>query len=92
MIDIKEKEENGMAIDPKTVVAVAKQVSDVVLSEGGQKFLCGTYSDGKPRSMIDAMRDEYVSPKDRKKADKKKKKKKKNKKKGKHANADIFKF
>lgn len=88
-----------MAIDPKTIGSIVHQISDVALSSKGQQFLCGTYSDGKPRSFVDAMRDEYVSPKDRERWEKQKKKKKKKKKgkkkKGKklHAqNMDIFRF
>lgn len=69
-------------------------VTNIASSPKGQRFLCGTYSDGKPRSVIDAMRDEYISPKDRErwdriKADKKKKKKKK-KKKGKKSEGLIW--
>jgi hypothetical protein len=79
-------------INVETLIKVAKKVGETVTSEEGQRFLCGTYSNGKPRSFVDAMRDEYVSPKDRAKSDKKKKKKKKNKKKGKSNNMDIFKF
>ena len=60
-------------LNPQVIV---KTVSDVVLSDAGQKFLCGTYSDGKTRSFADAMRDEYISPKDREKWEKKKAKKK----------------
>lgn len=88
-----------MAIDPKVIGGIVKQVSDVALSSKGQQFLCGTYSDGKPRSFVDAMRDEYVSPKDRERWEKQKKKKKKKKKKGKKGkkklqaqNLDIFRF
>lgn len=82
-----------MAVNIKAVTATVKQISDIVLSNSGQKFICGTYSDGKPRSVVDAMRDEYVSPEDRANWDKKKKKKKKNKKKKKKPqNVDIFRF
>lgn len=56
-------------------------ITDFALSERGQKFICGTYSNGKPRSLVDAARDEYISPKDREKWEKQKKKKKKSKKK-----------
>ena len=68
-------------VNPQQIV---KTVSDVMLSNAGQRFLCGTYSDGKTRSFADALRDEYISPKDRAAWEKKKeKKKKKGKKKGK---------
>ena len=80
-------------LNPQVIV---KTVSDVVLSDAGQKSLCGTYSDGKTRSFADAMRDEYISPKDREKWEKKKAKKKgkkkdkKKKKKGKKKDFDPF--
>ena len=68
-------------------ITVLKAVSEVATTKEGQKFLCGTYSNGKPRSAIDAWRDEFISPEDReyweKKKRKKKKKGKKKKKKGK---------
>lgn len=59
-------------------------ISDIALSEEGQRFICGTYSNGKTRSVVDAMRDEYISPDDRAAWDKKKAKKKKKKKKKKN--------
>lgn len=39
-------------------------------------FLCGTYSDGTPRNISDAINGEFLSPKQKKKLAKKKKKKK----------------
>ena len=45
-------------------------------SEDITKFLCGTYADGTPRSLPDAINGEFLSPKQKKKATKKKKKKK----------------
>ena len=39
------------------------------------KFFCGSYSDGTPRSLPDAINGEFLSPKQKKKATKKKKKK-----------------
>lgn len=56
---------------------LAKLFVDCAMSKEGQKFFCGTYSNGKPRSMVDALRDEFISPKDRERWEKKKKKKKK---------------
>ena len=73
-----------MSLNIKAVTTTIKQVADIAMSNSGQKFICGTYSNGKPRSVVDAMRDEFVSPEDRAKWDKKKKKKKKNKKKKNH--------
>lgn len=59
-------------------------VAETILSStNGQQFLCGTYSDGRPRSVVDAWRDEIISPKDRERWEKKKKKKKKKAKKDK---------
>ena len=59
-------------MDAITITNAIKTVSDIVMSDSGQKFLCGTYSNGEPRSVVDAMRDEYVSPDDRANWDKKK--------------------
>lgn len=61
------------------IAAMLKVLSNVAMSEKGQSFICGTYSDGEPRSVIDAVRDEYISPGDRARWDKKKRKKKKQK-------------
>ena len=38
----------------------------LVSSENVQKFLCGTYSDGTPRSLPDALNDELYSPQQKK--------------------------
>lgn len=49
-------------------------------------FVCGTYADGEPRSIPDAINNEILSPKQKQKileSDSKKKKKKKKKKKDK---------
>lgn len=77
------------------ISTIVDLVSGPLLSKRGQKVLCGTYSNGKPRSAIDALRDEYISPEDRErwdrmKAGKKKKNKKKKGKKGKKKNKDLF--
>ena len=89
----KEKEEKGdVTVDAKTITNAIKTVSNIVMSDSGQKFLCGTYSNGDPRSVVDAMRDEYVSPDDRANWDKKEKMKKKKKKKKQAQNCDIFRF
>lgn len=76
----------------KNVIGIIKTVSDIVLSDKGQTFLCGKYSDGETRSVFDALRDEPLSPTTREKLMKKDKKKKKKKKKGKNQNSDIFRF
>ena len=62
-----------LAVNLKMITGAIEKVADIAMSSSGQKFICGTYSDGKPRSGVDAMRDEYVSPKDRMEYDKKKK-------------------
>ena len=62
----------------------AKAVVDIVVSavttlagdDNVQKFVCGTYSDGKTRSIPDAFKGEVYSPKQKGKSKKKKKKKK----------------
>ena len=71
----------GKTSKSNAVIKVIKEVSGIALSESGQKFLCGTYSDGKTRNVVDAMRDEFMSPETREKMTKKDKKKKKKKKK-----------
>ena len=38
-------------------------VRDFIKSSGGQKFICGTYSNGKPRSVVDALRNPYQQTK-----------------------------
>lgn len=77
-------------------------VETIISSAAGQKFICGTYSNGKPRSVVDAWRDEVISPKDRERWEKEKRKKKKkrkkrrkeqekeNKKRKKHKNRNVF--
>jgi len=42
-------------------------------------FICGTYADGTPRSITDAVNGEFLSSKQKKKLSKKKKKKKQTK-------------
>lgn len=67
----------------KIIVDTVLGVTDGLLgSKKVQTFLCGTYSDGTPRSLPDALNDEIYSPQQKKnklKNDKKKKKKKKKK-------------
>lgn len=66
----------------ETIVSIVKEVGG---NKDFQKAVFGTYSNGKARSAIDAVRGEVISPEDQllitKKLNKKKKKKKKNKKK-----------
>lgn len=57
---------------------LSKLAGNVIEGLGDQELLFGTYADGKPRSFIDALRGDYISPK--KKSKIKKSKKEKNKK------------
>jgi hypothetical protein len=61
------------------IAAIAKLCE----SESVQKVICGTYSDGTPKSLPDAISGETISPGDKAKIEKKKKKKKKKKKRAK---------
>mgnify|MGYP003496773446 CR=1 FL=1 len=73
-----------MSKEKVIVDAIVSGTEQLLKSKKVQKFLCGSYSDGSPRSLPDALNDELLSPKQRqnKKAVKKHKKKyKKNKKK-----------
>jgi hypothetical protein len=56
---------------------------DIIDGLSSQEVMCGTYADGTPRSFIDALRGDYISPETKKKILKKKAKKKKDKKKDK---------
>lgn len=53
-----------------------KGVSTLVSDDNFQKFTLGTYADGTPRNVRDAIDGEYLSPKQKKKATSKKSKKK----------------
>lgn len=70
----------GKQVIVETAVAIAKKIGK---SDDFKSFLCGTYSDGTPRNLPDAINDEVLSPKQKAKAKKKKKDKKKKKKKAK---------
>lgn len=50
---------------------------DIIDGLSSQEVMCGTYADGTPRSFIDALRGDYISPEKKKKILKKKAKKKK---------------
>ena len=54
---------------------------DIIDGLSSREVMCGTYADGTPRSFIDALRGDYISPEKKKKILKKKAKKKKDKKK-----------
>ena len=86
------KEDTDMNL--KKITAAVTAIAGVAFSEGGRKFLCGTYSDGTPRSLSDALSGEIYSPEEREKKLKKleKSKKKKQKKKNKSGCFDITYF
>lgn len=46
-------------------LSVGKKALDYVGTEDGKKMLFGTYTDGEPRSFVDAWNDEIISPKTR---------------------------
>lgn len=68
----------------KTVIdTIVSVITSLGSNDKFKGFICGTYSDGEPRSIPDAINNEILSPKQKKKimeADSKKKKKKKKKK------------
>lgn len=70
-----------MADIAKIAEMVALVGREVLGDSNIRKFTCGTYTDGTPRSVADAINGEYLSPKTKKKHNKKKKKYLKNKKK-----------
>ena len=70
-----------MADLSKIAEVVAVIGKEVVGNGDVKKFTCGTYTDGTPRNLVDALNGEYLSPKTKKKHNKKKKKYLKNKKK-----------
>lgn len=78
----KGEDEKDMSV--QKVAAIVGTIGTALFSEGGRKFLCGTYADGTPRSVSDALSGEIYSPEERnKKFEKYVKNKKKSKKKGK---------
>ena len=72
-----------MAVDvgkiAQVVTVVGKTATDILSNEQVSKNLYGSYSDGTQRSMTDAFKGEYLSPKQKKKIDKKIKKMKEGK-------------
>ena len=64
-------------IDIKALGVIIDVASTILANERVGKFLCGSYSDGSSRSLIDSLNGEYLSPMDKVKKSKKKKKKKK---------------
>lgn len=76
----RKKKDNMKSVLLSGLGKIATEVMDTISS---QDVLCGTYADGTPRSFIDALRGDYISPEKKKKILKKKAKKKKDKKKNK---------
>lgn len=46
-------------------LSIGKKALDYAGTEDGKKMIFGTYTDGKPRSFIDAWNDEIMSPETR---------------------------
>lgn len=63
-----------------SIGVLLESASKLVSNKGVQKVLFGTYADDTPRSLVDGINGEILSPKQRKKFVYKKKKKKKHKK------------
>lgn len=67
-------------MDASSLIKIAVDVASAVAeTDGFKSMMFGEYSDGTPRSLPDAIREEEFSPKQKAKAKKKKKKKKKKK-------------
>lgn len=82
-----------MSKKTKSIITILDAVVAVSKSPSIQKALLGSYSDGTPRSLTDALDGEVLSPKQREEylyKKKKKKHKKKNKKKKKKIKIDTF--
>lgn len=54
---------------------ILKKAGELIASSNTRKLICGEYSDGTPRSLVDAINGEYKSPKDKKKEHNKKRRK-----------------
>lgn len=67
-------------------VKIIAALGEVAKSKSVQKAVLGTYSDGNPRSVADALEGEIYSPKQKAKFDEKVKKKKKKVKKNRKKN------
>lgn len=64
----------------KKVTKVLDIMVDIATDPGVQKMILGQYTDGTPRTIVDAMNGEFKSPKTLRKEEKKHKKHKKKKK------------
>jgi hypothetical protein len=65
-----------MANVPAIIDAVVSVGKTIASDKDIKAFICGTYADGTPRSVTDAVNGEFLSSKQKKKLSKKKKKKK----------------
>lgn len=63
-------------LDVGKIIEIAIGAGKAIASdEHITEFLCGTYADGSKRNLSDAIKGEYLSPKQKKKITSKKKKK-----------------
>lgn len=76
---MKRKKKNDLKVT--LLSGFGRIAGDIIDGLSSQEVMCGTYADGTPRSFIDALRGDYISPEKKKKILKKKAKKKKDKKK-----------
>lgn len=51
----------------QAAILAGKKALDWVQTDEGKRFICGTYTDGTPRSLQDAWNDEIMSPATREK-------------------------
>lgn len=89
-----------MSINPELIksalLVIGEAGQKIAKDKDAQKIILGKYSNGKPRSVIDAINGEIIDPKDkllitkRLEDEKKNKKKKKKKKKNKNKKAQSY--
>lgn len=84
------KDNRGSSLNNMLMNGIGEIISGIVDGLSHQDMICGKYSDGTPRSLIDAIRGDYISPKKKKKLMKASKKAKKDKKKLKKMKKDGF--
>lgn len=63
---ISRKGEIFMAATVASILALAKEVVDVITNEELRTVILGTYSNGEIRSVSDAISGEFISPKEKK--------------------------
>lgn len=54
---------------------ILKKAGELIASSSTRRLICGEYSDGTPRSIVDAINGEYKSPKEKRKEHNKKRRK-----------------